>query len=92
MEGVVSYFAGAWVVEPYKDMRLEMAGNFEYMFVVALVVGCNHVPCLYFDYHPFLFESFALENLGLDHLYYYCSMVFDLGLMGLYHWTLGCYP
>ena len=62
MEGVVSNFAGAWAVDPYKGMCLEMAGNFDYMFVVAPVVGCNQIPCLYFDYHPFLFVSFALES------------------------------
>ena len=76
MAGVVSYFAGAWAVEPYKGMWLEMAGNFDYMFVVAHVVGCNHIPCPYFDYHPFLFVSFALESLGFNHLYYYYSMVY----------------
>ena len=92
MEGVVSNFVGAWVVEPYKGMCLEMAGNFDYMFVVAPVVGCNHVPCLYFDYHPFLFVSFALESLGLNHLNYLYSMVFGLDLILPYYWTHGCYP
>ena len=51
-------------MEPYKGMCLETAGNFDYMFVVAPVVGGNHVPCLYFDYHPFLFASFALRVLA----------------------------
>ena len=50
MVGVVSNFAGAWVVVPYKGMCLEMAGNFDYIFVVAPV---------YFDYHPFALRVLA---------------------------------
>ena len=72
MEAVLaSYFVGAGGVEPYMDMCPEMAGNFDYMFVADPGVGCNHVPCLYFDCNPFLFVNFALVSLGLYHLYYY---------------------